>query len=102
MLAPFFGVVTVLVLQSCVPVAASRHTSSPEDLALKMYSPRRTGVDVLLNSRCEGARFAGQRKLAAGGSPLSSNINPLTSNWFPWKTGVAIESLLLVIMCSRQ
>src|SRR6266850_2301106 len=102
MLAPFFGVVTVLVLQSCVPVAASRHTSSPEDLAPKMYPPCITGLDVLLSMRFEGARFSGQRKLAAGGSPPSSSIRPLTSNRLPWKTGVAVESLLLVTMGCRQ
>ena len=54
MLAPFLSVVTLLVLQSCLPVAASRHTSSPEDMALKMYSPCNTGVEVLLNMRFEG------------------------------------------------
>ena len=102
MLAPFLGVVTLLVLQSCLPVAASRHTSSPEDMALKMYSPCNTGVEVLLNMRFEGARFSGQRKLAAGGSALRFSINPLTSNRLLWKTGVAVESLLLVTRGSRQ
>ena len=102
MLAPFLCVVTLFVLQSCLPVAASRHTSAPAVLALKMYSPCSTGLEVLLNSRFEGARFSGQRKLAAGGSPLNSSINPLTSNRFPWKTGVAVESLLLVTIGSRQ
>lgn len=29
MLAPFFVVVTLFVLQICLPVAPSRHTSSP-------------------------------------------------------------------------
>ena len=102
MLAPFFCLVTLFVLQSCLPVAASRHTSSPEDLALKMYSPCNTGVEVLLNNRLVGTRFSGQRKLTAGGSPVSSNIKPLTSNRVPWKTGVAVESLPLVTMSSRQ
>ena len=102
MLAPFLCAVTLFVLQSCLPVAASRQTSAPAVLALKMYSPCITGLEVLLNSRFEGTRFSGQRKLAAGGSPLSSSINPLTSNLFPWKTGVATESLLLVVMSSRQ
>src|SRR5712692_7316402 len=102
MLAPFLCVVTLFVLQSSLPVAASRHTSAPAVLALKMYSPCSTGLEVLLNSRFEGTRFSGQRKRAAGGSPLSSSINPLTSNRLPWKTGVAVESLLLVNMGSRQ
>src|SRR6185436_20081573 len=102
MLAPFFNAVTVFVLQTCRPVAASRHTSSPGDRQVYMYSPCSTGVEVLLNIRFEGARFVGQRKLAAGGSPLSSNISPLTSKRFPQKTGVATSSLLLVTMGSRQ
>src|ERR1041384_7387505 len=67
-----------------------------------MYSPCGTGVDVLLNIRFEGARFSGQRKVAAGGGPLSSSINPLTSNRFPQKTGMATSSLLLVVMGSRH
>src|SRR6266852_423854 len=102
MLAPFRCVVTLFVLQSSLPVAASRHTSAPPVLALKIYSPRRKGLEVLLSSRFEGARFSGQRRLAAGGSPLNSNINPLTSNRFPWKTGVTSESLLLVTIGCRQ
>src|SRR6266568_3058636 len=67
-----------------------------------MYSPCSTAVEVLLKSLFEATRFSGHRKLAAGGSPLSSSINPLTSNRFPWKTGVATESLLLVVIGSRQ
>ena len=100
MLAPFFDAVRLLVPQICLPVAASRQTSSPEPLALKIYSPCSTAVDVLLKIRFEGARFSGQRK--RGGSALTSSINPLTSNLFPWKTGVATESLLLVTIGSRQ
>src|SRR6266404_4153560 len=102
MLAPFRCAVTLFVLQSSLPVLASRHTSGPPVLALKMYSPCSTGLEVLLNSRFDPTRFSGQRKLAAGGSPLNSNINPLTSNRFPWKTGVGTESLLLVVIGSRQ
>src|SRR4029079_17730068 len=44
--------------------------------------------------------FSGQRK--RGASALRSTINPLTSNRFPWKTGVATESLLLVTISSRH
>src|SRR5690349_18286936 len=102
MLAPFFGVVTVFVLQTCVPVAASRHTNSPEDFALKMDSPCHSAVDVLLKIRLAGTRFSGQRNFAAGGSPLKSTINPLTSNRSPRQTGVALESLPLVTSGSRQ
>jgi len=83
MLAPLRWVVTVFVLQSCLPVAASRQTNSPPVRALKMYSPCQKGLEVLLKSRFEGTRFSGQRKFAAGGSPLSPSINPLTSNPSP-------------------
>src|SRR6266849_4564152 len=100
MLAPCFDAVRLFVLQICLPVAASRQTSSPKPLALKIYSPRSTAVDVLLKIRFEGARISGQRK--RGASALTSSINPLTSNLFPWKTGVATESLLLVTIGSRQ
>ena len=50
--------------------------------------------------KVEAARFSGQRN--RGTSPLTSSINPLTSNRFPWKTGVATSSLLLVTIGSRQ
>src|SRR5260370_42077509 len=96
MLAPFLCVVTLFVLQSSLPVAACRHTSAPPVLALKMYSPCITAVEVLLNSLFEGTRFSGQRKLAAGGPPLNSIIKPLTSNRFPRETRGATEALLLV------
>src|SRR5437868_3041516 len=65
-----------------------------------MYSPCKMGVEVLLKSRLAGTRFSGQRN--RGCSPLTSTINPLINNRFPWKTGVAAESLLLVTMGSRQ
>src|SRR2546430_9244478 len=80
MLAPFLCVVTLFVLQSCLPVAASRHTSAPPVLALKIYSPCSTGLEVLLNSRLEGTRFSGQRKFAAGGGPPPSRIKAPTKN----------------------
>src|SRR5437867_1173764 len=100
MLAPFFDAVRLFVPQICLPVAASRQTSSPEPLALKIYSPCSTGIEVLLKIRFEGVRISGQRKAAAGGFALTSSINPLTSNRFPWKTGMATESLLLVTIGS--
>src|SRR3954471_19973439 len=40
--------------------------------------------------------------LALGALVLSSSINPLTSNRFPQKTGMAASSLLLVVMSSRH
>ena len=100
MLAPFFAAVTLFVLQICLPVAASRQTNSPQPFALKRYSPCSSAVEVLLKIRLAGTRFSGQRK--RGASALRSTINPLTSNRFPWKTGVATESLLLVTISSRQ
>ncbi len=100
MLAPFFAAVRLFVLQICLPVAASRQTRSPNPRAVKTYSPCSKGVEVLLKTRFEGARFSGQRK--RGSSALTSSINPLTSNRFPWNTGVATESLLLVVIGSRQ
>src|SRR6266496_3831372 len=102
MLAPFFAAVRLFVLQICRPVAASRQMRSPAPLALKIYGPCSTGIEVLLKIRLAGVRISGQRTTAAGGSALTSSINPLTSNRLPWKTGVATESLLLVTIGSRQ
>src|SRR4051812_15588400 len=67
-----------------------------------MYSPCGKGVEVLLKTRFEAARFSGHRKPMAGGFPLSFIIKPLTSKRLPQKTGVATSSLLLVTMSSRQ
>src|SRR5262245_38129149 len=100
MLAPLFDAVRLFVAQICLPTAASRQTSSPKLLALYSYSSRSTAVDVLLKTRLEGERISGQRK--RGWSEPTSSIRPLTSNRFPWKTGVAAESLPLVVIGSRQ
>src|SRR3954466_5533180 len=59
-------------------------------------------MEVLLKTRFDGARFSGQRMVAAGAFVLGSSINPLTSNRFPQKTGMAASSLLLVVMSSRH
>src|SRR2546425_10983788 len=48
MLEPFFRSVTVFVCQTCLPVPASRQTSSPEVFAENTYSPRKQAVEVLL------------------------------------------------------
>src|SRR6266849_6341395 len=88
MLAPFLRVVTVLVSQTCLPVAASRQTSSPDDLAEYTWSPRSKAVEVLLKTLRDGARFSGQSTEAAGLSASSFSMTPPSSNRWSAKTGV--------------
>src|SRR5205809_4474208 len=102
MLEPFFRSVTVFVSQTCLPVPASRQTSSPEVLAENTKSPRTRAVEVLLRILFETALVSGQSTEAAGLSASSLNMRPAMSSRWSEKTGVDTAGSPGVRTCARQ
>jgi hypothetical protein len=102
MLAPLPGFVTLSVCHTRLPVAASRHTSSPEAFAENTWPPWIRPVEVTLRVLRETALVSGHSAEAAGFSGSSLSIRPLTSNRFLRKTGVVTASWAAVLIFSRQ
>src|SRR5262245_58358203 len=102
MLAPLIRPVTLSDCQTCLPLVASRQTSSPDDLAENTWLAVNRAVEVWLRILREGAFDRGQRTVAAGLSEASSNIKPPINNRPSRNTGVDTAYSLLVTSCCRQ
>src|SRR5262245_6605972 len=102
MLAPLPSFVTLSVSHTGLPVLASRHTSSPEDLAEKTWPPRIKPVEVTLRTLRDAAFESGHSTEAAGFSGSSFSIRPLMSSRFLWKAGVVTALAADVLIFSRQ